>query len=261
VADRQTRVLGGNLTRTQSFELAPGILQYVQSVLIEVDTTASPDTTPLLTVKTQDGVPVADKAQGRAMTGGATGRATWALRLDDEVEPGVTSVVSADPELWTFPTTGPAVSIGRFTIGAQITRDAAAPALNVATGALVVTTTSVKHNIVDYQHGVTANVAATPSRLTIVSAGLYLIETVSGWANFGAADFGMCVGPELGVSGLVNPGTVSRRVLGQVLVHQAVNVQRCNAGQIITHAVGQNSGAPIAMGSGTLSAYRLGPLP
>jgi hypothetical protein len=86
LASRQTRVIGGNLTRTQSFELAPGILQYVQSVLIEVDTTASADTTPQLTVKTQDGVPVADKAQGKAMTGGASGRATWALRLDDEID-------------------------------------------------------------------------------------------------------------------------------------------------------------------------------
>jgi hypothetical protein len=79
-------VLGGNGTRTQTFELAPGILQYVQSVLIEVDTTASPDTTPLLTVQTQDGVPIVDVEQGRSLTAGGAGRASWGLGLDAEGE-------------------------------------------------------------------------------------------------------------------------------------------------------------------------------
>src|SRR5215213_4486936 len=80
----QTRIIGGNLTRTQSFALDPGLLQYVQSVLIEVDATASAATNPVLTMKTQDGIPVAAVEQGRSITGGVAGRATWAHRLDDE---------------------------------------------------------------------------------------------------------------------------------------------------------------------------------
>jgi hypothetical protein len=183
LASRQTRVIGGNLTRTQTFELAPGILQYVQSVLVEVDTTASPDTTPLLTVKTQDGVPVADKAQGRAMTGGATGRATWALRLDDEKADGVTSVVSGDPNVFTFPPGGPSVAVGRFSLAAQIVRTAGAVAANVASGALVITTTNVQHNVIAYSAGITASVSATPSRLTIVQPGLYVIHAASAWGS------------------------------------------------------------------------------
>lgn len=258
---RQTRVIGGNLTRTQSFELAPGILQYVQSVSVEIDTTASGDTTPLLTVKTQDGVPIADKAQGRAMTGGATGRATWALRLDDETEPGVLSVTSFDPELWAFPPAGPAVGIGRFTIGASISRNGAAAALTVASGSVVVTTTNVQHNVVNFQHGVTANVGVSPSRLTIVSDGLYLVQAQSVWGNFGAADFGLCVGVVVGASPLVNPGTVDRRVLNDGFIHSAEAIVRLSAGNVLTHAVGQNSGIARAMGIGTLTAYRLGPLP
>jgi hypothetical protein len=261
LASRQTRVIDGDGTATQSVTLYPGLLQYVQAVLVEVDNGAGPAIKPTLTVATNNGQALAKQQQGRSIPAGDTGSATWALRLADEREDGVTSVVSGDPNVFTFPPGGPSVAVGRFSLSAQISRDGAAPALNVATGALAVTTTNVQHNTVNYQAGITANVVAVPSRLVIVSAGLYLIHAFSTWGNFGAADFGMCVGIVLGASAFVNPGTISRRVLGQVLTHEAVLMTRLNAGAIITQAVGQNSGAPIAMGIATLTAYRLGPRP
>lgn len=84
MASRQTKVLGGSLAQTQEFTLDPGLFQYVQSVLVQIDNTAGPDITPTLTVATVNGTPIADKTQGSVIPAGDTGRATWALRLTDE---------------------------------------------------------------------------------------------------------------------------------------------------------------------------------
>lgn len=70
--------------QTLSFSLAPNVLQYVESVVATIDATGSGDVTPVLTISEQSGVVVADKEQGRVITGGGSGRATWAHRLDDE---------------------------------------------------------------------------------------------------------------------------------------------------------------------------------
>jgi hypothetical protein len=84
VADRQTRVLGGNGTSVQAFTLDPGLLQYVQSVFVTVDNSGGGDIQPTLTVQTNNAVPIAKKQQGRSIAAGDSGSATWALRLDDE---------------------------------------------------------------------------------------------------------------------------------------------------------------------------------
>lgn len=84
MANRQTKIIGGNGTQAQAFTLDPGLFQYVQSVLVEVDNTAGPDVRPTLSVQTVNGAPIADKRQGEVIPAGDTGRATWALRLTDE---------------------------------------------------------------------------------------------------------------------------------------------------------------------------------
>lgn len=76
-------VVRGNDASTASYALAPGVFQYIESVLVEVDGTAGPDATPTLFVKTQDGQVIATKRQGEAIPAGDTGTATWALRLTD----------------------------------------------------------------------------------------------------------------------------------------------------------------------------------
>jgi hypothetical protein len=86
VADRQTRVLGGNGSSVQAFTLDPGLLQYVQSVFVEVDNSAGADIQPTLTIQTNNAVTMAKKQQGRSIPAGDSGSATWALRLDDEVD-------------------------------------------------------------------------------------------------------------------------------------------------------------------------------
>ncbi len=84
MADPQTRVMGGDGTSTLSYALAPGVFQYIESVLVEVDATAGGDAQPVLSVLTHDGVVIAAKQQGDVIPAGDTGRATWALRLTDK---------------------------------------------------------------------------------------------------------------------------------------------------------------------------------
>lgn len=88
MASRQTFVKGGDGSSTLEYALAPGVFQYIQSILVVVDNTAGPDVNPILTVQTVNGTPIADKTQGTAIPAGDTGRATWALRLTDETAAG-----------------------------------------------------------------------------------------------------------------------------------------------------------------------------
>ena len=49
--------------QTAEYQLAPGVLQYVESVVATVDTSGSGSVTPVLTIAEQSGVVVADKQQ------------------------------------------------------------------------------------------------------------------------------------------------------------------------------------------------------
>lgn len=82
-------VIRGNNASTASYELPPGVFQYIQSVHVVVNNTAGPDVRPTLSVETQDGVVMASKRQGEAIPAGDTGSATWALRLADESAGGI----------------------------------------------------------------------------------------------------------------------------------------------------------------------------
>jgi hypothetical protein len=89
-SEPRTIVLAGNGSNVASYKLAPGVLQYVQSVLVEVDATGAGSVRPTLRVQEQSGVVIATKRQGQAIPAGDTGTATWALRLTDEtiIAPG-----------------------------------------------------------------------------------------------------------------------------------------------------------------------------
>lgn len=83
----------GNGTDTQQFELAPGLLQYVQSVYVEIDNSAGSDARPTLTLSEQSGVVIAKKRQSESIPAGGTGSGTWALRLDDKSGATLTGVI------------------------------------------------------------------------------------------------------------------------------------------------------------------------
>lgn len=80
----RTIVLPGDGSQAASYKLAPGIFQYVESVLVEVDASAAGDVRPTLRIAEPSGVVIATKRQGETIPAGDTGSATWALRLDDE---------------------------------------------------------------------------------------------------------------------------------------------------------------------------------
>jgi len=91
-SEPRTIVLAGDGTSVASYRLAPGVLQYVQSVLAEVDASGAGPVRPTLRVSEQSGVVIATKRQGQPIPSGDTGTATWALRLtDEEPRPGPTA--------------------------------------------------------------------------------------------------------------------------------------------------------------------------
>ncbi len=85
MSEPRTINLPGSGTDTQQYELAPGLLQYVESVYVEIDNSGGGDARPTLTLAEQSGVVIAKKRQGEAIGGGNSGSATWALRLTDEL--------------------------------------------------------------------------------------------------------------------------------------------------------------------------------
>jgi hypothetical protein len=79
-----TQLVAGNGQSSVSYQLPAGLFQYIQSVVATVDTSASGDVSPLLTIRDDADLVVADKQQGDTLDAGGSGRATWALRLTDE---------------------------------------------------------------------------------------------------------------------------------------------------------------------------------
>lgn len=144
---------------------------------------------------------------------------------------------------------------------AQIVRTGAA-AQNIASGALLLTTTAIQHDTVSYANGVTADIVSVPSRLIIEEDGLYLITIGARWPDYGAGDFGLGISYEpYDLDGFSSPLTISRRVPNQVLYHMGNDVEPFSAGTTLVQNGGQNSGSPIAAPIAWLSACRLGPLP
>jgi len=85
VAQPRSINLPGSRARTQQYELAPGLAQYVQAVYVEVDNTTGSSTRPLLTLSEQSGVVIAKKRQDAPIPAGTSDSATWALRLEADL--------------------------------------------------------------------------------------------------------------------------------------------------------------------------------
>ncbi len=85
MSNPRTIVIPGDGTSTGNYELAPGLVQYVQAVRIVVDNTGGADAHPNLSVSEQSGVVITDTPQsGTIPAGEADAAATWALRLTDD---------------------------------------------------------------------------------------------------------------------------------------------------------------------------------
>lgn len=82
-----TKVVPGNDSNSITFEVPAWFAVDLESVLARVDASGAGDTTATLTVADETGEQVATVPQGRVIAGGATGRATWALRLAAEQAP------------------------------------------------------------------------------------------------------------------------------------------------------------------------------
>jgi hypothetical protein len=79
-----TQFVAGNGQSSVSYQLPAGLAQYVQSVVATVDTSASGEVSPLLTIRDDADIVIADKEQTDVLEAGGLGRATWALRLTDD---------------------------------------------------------------------------------------------------------------------------------------------------------------------------------
>ena len=74
MAEPRTIQVGISGTSTvESYTLAPGLAQFVESVYVEIDNTAGADAQPLVTLSDQSGVVIAKKRQGDSIAAGDTG--------------------------------------------------------------------------------------------------------------------------------------------------------------------------------------------
>lgn len=85
MAKPQTIVRDGSGTRSVTYQLPPGLFQYIESVLVSLSNGAAVAVRPTLKVETVNGRVMATKRQGESVPAGDTGTATWALRLTDEL--------------------------------------------------------------------------------------------------------------------------------------------------------------------------------
>ena len=79
----RTIVIAGNGTSVLDYNLPPGVYQYVQAVLANIDNTAGAAIRPTLRVKEQTGTVIATTRPAESIPAGGSGSATWALRLSD----------------------------------------------------------------------------------------------------------------------------------------------------------------------------------
>ena len=91
---RTIRVGITGTSATESYTLAPGLAQYVESVYIEVTNGAASGVHPVLSIAEQAGVVIAKRRQGGTIAASGSGSATWALRLsgDEQADSGLTGV-------------------------------------------------------------------------------------------------------------------------------------------------------------------------
>lgn len=82
--DAGSNIVRGNGTSSLTFDIPNTPSVVVQSVVATVNNTAGGATTATLTVRDQSGQVIARKRQSETIDAGASGTATFALRLDDD---------------------------------------------------------------------------------------------------------------------------------------------------------------------------------
>lgn len=239
MANRQTKIIGGNGTDSLAFTLDPGLFQYVQSVLVEVDNTAGPDVRPTLSVQTVNADPIADKRQGEAIPAGDTGRATWALRLADETASSGGEV--AQPSCFLI------------TPGSQL----------IANGTL--TTIDFDDFAVPpmFDQGDMHDNIVNPSRITIPLAGKYVIGGHSTWDVESRLNLRQGIfkvnGAQLGEPVAFTPGATGGSLGGFCLAYDWSRIMDLVAGDYVQLAVFQNSGVGVTLTAAEFWATRIGP--
>lgn len=254
MANRLTRVIGGNGTQTQSFVLDPGLFQYVQSVLVEIDNTAGPDVQPTLTVETNNGVALADKQQGRSIPAGDTGRATWALRLDDEKRT-IDRIFSSDGSILVFDPTGPATEL-------SIAKEDHA-CVFMGAGQVIpnnlLPVTAAQFQTVQYDSGGMVNLGAHNERITIQKHGMYVCVGSVSWppkADAAVRHVQVTASPANVFNGTQRHSNIPNDPIGAL---EAVMVAPLLAGDYVQMFVAQASGAPLTITSGgQLQVSRVG---
>lgn len=125
----------------------------------------------------------------------------------------------------------------------SIIRDGVAGTMSITSGSLSATTTLVAHNVVQSEVGVDCDIVSSPTRITILDAGLYLVGMELVDLDTGAGDYGSAVGFGHNATGAVwSPVNVVRRVTGGLGRPQAIYPIELAAGDYVTQVVGQNSG-------------------
>lgn len=178
----RTIVLPGSGAQTASYVLPPGLLQYVQSVLVEVDATAAGDVRPTLRVKEQTGVVIATKRPPEPIPSGDTGTATWALRLVDD-SGGIRVITSNNGTITVTNPTGPITDLRTTPVQqpSALVRRGANQAIVTATPTQVIFD-SISHNV-----GGMANLVTHPKTLDITQPGNYMATAQIAW-DIGAGD-------------------------------------------------------------------------
>jgi hypothetical protein len=140
-----------------------------------------------------------------------------------------------------------------FTEGAAvwgaIIRDGGAGSMGITSGALNATTTLIAHNVVSYEFGVDCDIVSSPTRITILEAGLYIIRSLFVDLDTGGGDYGLSVGYGFNATGAIwSPENVVRRVSGGLARPQGNAIITLDAGDYVTQVVGQNSGSTTTFG-------------
>lgn len=140
----------------------------------------------------------------------------------------------------------------------QITRDGGATTA-ITSGSLSATTTLIAHNLVTYEQGVDCDVVSSPTRITILESGLYVIRSKLVDVDGGSSDYGLCCGYGRNATGAVwTPTAVHRRTLSGHLRFEGIEIQPLSVGDYVTQVVGQNSGSTSTLGYlASLTVHRI----
>jgi hypothetical protein len=125
-----------------------------------------------------------------------------------------------------------------------ISRDGAAGAMSITSGPLNATTTLIQHNNIGEEAGVDCDIVSTPSRIVIVTPGLYVVSSSLVDLDSGSDDYGLALGHAFNARSAVwVPAEVVRRVIGGGAVPHTMSFLLFDEGDYITQVVGQNSGS------------------